>query len=106
MGRNLRLALPAVYAIAIVIAFLSASTTVVIVVVIVGAMLLGLAYAMRAGTHWDMSTPQVRRCTLCWAAWASGFTTSRSMSTCGGRVTHQTTQSAMSSAVSGASTPA
>ncbi len=45
------------------------------------------------------------RCTLCWAAWASGLTTSRSMSTCGGRVTHQATQSAMSSAVSGASTP-
>ena len=46
-----------------------------------------------------------RRSTLCWAAWASGLTTSRSMSTCGGRVTHQATQSAMSSAVSGASTP-
>ena len=46
------------------------------------------------------------RCTLCWAAWASGRTTSRSMLTCCGRVAHQAMQSAMSSATSGSATPA
>ena len=47
-----------------------------------------------------------RGATLCGAAWASGLTTSRSMFTCAGRVTANAMQSAMSSAVSGSSTPA
>ncbi len=49
MDRNLRIVLPAVYAIAIVIAFLAGNTTVVLIVVVAGAMLLGLAYAMSRG---------------------------------------------------------
>ena len=46
-----------------------------------------------------------RGATLCWAAWASGRTTIRSMFTWCGRVTAQPMQSAMSSATSGSRTP-
>ena len=56
----------------------------------------------RSATVTDAAT----RCTLCWAAWASGRTTSRSTLTWCGRVAHQATQSAMSSATSGSATPA
>lgn len=48
---------------------------------------------------------QRSRCTLCWAAWARGRMTIRSMLTCEGRVTAHSTVSATSSAVSGSATP-
>ena len=49
----------------------------------------------------NQSATVFRRCSLCIAAWSTGFTISSSMFTCGGRLATQTRISATSSATSG-----